>query len=89
MTRLQIRYTGHVQGVGFRATFAQAAEGFDVTGFVRNDPDGAVTAEVQGQPDALAELLAIVRERMSVNIKSETQSPMAARTDERTFAIRR
>ena len=39
---------GRVQGVGFRYTVRSLAVGFDVTGFVRNLPDGRVHLVVEG-----------------------------------------
>ncbi len=41
--------TGLVQGVWYRESMRQAAEGLDVTGWVRNRRDGSVEAVVQGQ----------------------------------------
>ena len=42
MAAKQIFYSGRVQGVGFRYTTKQLAAEFDVTGWVRNLPDGRV-----------------------------------------------
>src|SRR5688572_25537300 len=42
MAAKQVFYSGRVQGVGFRYTAKQLAAGFDVTGWVRNLPDGRV-----------------------------------------------
>jgi len=60
--RVQVFYSGRVQGVGFRYTTREAACGFEVTGFVRNLPDRRVElvaegeeAEVQGFLDAIRE----------------------------------
>jgi acylphosphatase len=39
-------YSGNVQGVGFRFTTKQIATGFEVTGWVRNLPDGRVEMRV-------------------------------------------
>jgi acylphosphatase len=49
MISLQIFYEGHVQGVGFRFTVRQIAKEFDVTGWVRNLPDGRVELQVVGE----------------------------------------
>ena len=43
-----LRFTGHVQGVGFRYTTESIASRFTVTGFVRNLPDGRVEAIAEG-----------------------------------------
>jgi len=40
--RVHVFYTGRVQGVGFRYSAREVACGFEVTGFVRNLPDGRV-----------------------------------------------
>ena len=53
--RLQIFYSGRVQGVGFRYTAKAVAQGFEVTGVVRNRADGRVELLAEG---ALAELRA-------------------------------
>lgn len=42
MVAKHIFYGGRVQGVGFRYATKQIAKGFDVTGWVRNLPDGRV-----------------------------------------------
>lgn len=41
-TSQRIIFTGRVQGVGFRYSVKQLAAGYDVTGWVRNLPDGTV-----------------------------------------------
>lgn len=46
--RLQIYYSGRVQGVGFRHEAKTVATGFDVTGVVRNLPDGRVELLAEG-----------------------------------------
>ena len=51
--RLTVLYAGHVQGVGFRYTAKTVATGFDITGLVRNRPDGQVELVVEGQTDEL------------------------------------
>ncbi len=44
-------FTGHVQGVGFRFTAQRIANRYQLTGFVRNVPDGSVEMLVQGLPE--------------------------------------
>ena len=46
--RMQIFYAGRVQGVGFRYTVKSVANGFEVTGTVRNLPDGCVELIAEG-----------------------------------------
>ena len=50
LKRLRLRFVGQVQGVGFRWTSANVARELGLTGWVRNELDGSVTAEIQGEP---------------------------------------
>lgn len=67
-----ILYTGRVQGVGFRMTAQQTAAGFDVTGYVRNTPDGRVELVAEGEPDQVDAFTDAVAERMGGHI-TDTQ----------------
>jgi len=55
--RVTVRYEGMVQGVWFRFTALRLAERFDVAGFVRNEPDGAVSLVAEGSEQDLAGLI--------------------------------
>ena len=50
---MQIFYSGCVQGVGFRYTAKTVATGFEVTGIVRNLPDGRVELIAEGAREEL------------------------------------
>jgi acylphosphatase len=67
--RRQAYYSGHVQGVGFRYTVRQLAEGFEVAGFVRNLPDGRVDVTAEGTPTELDAFMAAIADRMSGYIR--------------------
>jgi acylphosphatase len=56
-TAVQVRVSGRVQGVAFRWEAQHAAEKLGVTGWVRNEPDGSVTAHVEGEPDAVNDVV--------------------------------
>jgi acylphosphatase len=60
--RIQVLYSGRVQGVGFRYTVQRLATGFDVTGLVRNLPDGRVELVAEGAGDELDAFRKGVRE---------------------------
>ncbi len=55
-------YSGHVQGVGFRYTTKTVATGFDLTGIVRNLPDGRVQLVAEGSPQELEAFRAALRD---------------------------
>jgi acylphosphatase len=46
-----------VQGVGFRYSLQQRARSLGVAGWVRNEPDGSVTAVFEGPPDRVESLV--------------------------------
>lgn len=51
--QLRIHYSGRVQGVGFRYTAKTVATGFEITGTIRNLPDGRVELVAEGRRDEL------------------------------------
>lgn len=57
-----VRVTGRVQGVGFRHFVRERARALDLSGWVKNRPDGSVELLVSGDDDAAARLLAVVRQ---------------------------
>ncbi|GAA1835459.1 acylphosphatase [Luedemannella flava] len=61
MIRRRLVVSGEVQGVWFRDTCRRVATGAGVAGWVRNLPDGAVEAVVEGPPDGVAEVVAWAR----------------------------
>lgn len=54
--RLRLRFTGEVQGVGFRWNSTAIARELDVTGWVCNLDDGSVLMEAQGTPRQIIQL---------------------------------
>lgn len=67
---LEIFFSGHVQGVGFRYHTSQIAKGFDVTGRVRNLPDGRVHLITQGEKEEVEAFIETLKDEMSDFIKS-------------------
>ena len=51
--RVFYQFNGYVQGVGFRYRMSHLAGHFGVTGWVRNEYDGSVQAELQGLPEEI------------------------------------
>ena len=62
MTAKQVFFEGRVQGVGFRFTVKQIAKEFDVSGWVKNLPDGRVELRTQGEEDEVTDFVREIRE---------------------------
>ncbi|MFM9074987.1 MAG: acylphosphatase, partial [Bacteroidota bacterium] len=56
MQHISIRVFGRVQGVFYRASTFDVARNLNVNGFVRNEQDGSVFIEAEGDPEALEQL---------------------------------
>jgi len=88
--RLQIYYSGHVQGVGFRYTAKAVATGFDVVGTVRNLPDGRVELTAEGHRAELEEFQRAIRDAgLGPLIRDEAVTWGEARGEFRGFEISR
>lgn len=86
--RRHLFYSGRVQGVGFRYTAQRIAQGFAVTGWVRNLPDGRVEMMVEGGEEVEG-FLNRLAESMAENIDSAEQFNEAETGEFRGFEIRR
>jgi acylphosphatase len=62
MAAVQVRITGRVQGVFFRARTHERASLLGVRGWVRNEPDGSVAGHFEGPDRAVAALVAWCRQ---------------------------
>ena len=58
MKALQVRITGLVQGVGYRAWAEAAARARGLSGWVRNRRDGSVEAVIAGPDEKVSDMLA-------------------------------
>jgi acylphosphatase len=73
MIARQVFYEGRVQGVGFRYSTRRIAMGFDITGWVKNRPDGRVELLAAGMPEEVdAFLLAIQESELASFIRNQT-----------------
>lgn len=88
MQRYTVTITGKVQGVLFRDTARQVANRLSLTGFARNEPNGSVYIEVEGNETALQAFLEWCWQgsaHSQVASVEYTQHPTAGYTD---FVIR-
>lgn len=87
-SRYDIRFTGRVQGVGFRMTAQRVARDYAVAGWVRNEPDGSVRCAAEGETSELDRFVEAVQRAMAGNIQ-DTQIQRGTATGEFSeFSIR-
>ncbi len=57
MKHARIKIHGKVQGVFFRQSTKETAHDFNILGFVRNEPDGTVYIEAEGNTENLEKFI--------------------------------
>jgi acylphosphatase len=85
---MHIFYSGHVQGVGFRFTVRTVAAGYEVSGVVRNLPDGRVELVAEGDRNELEAFRAAIPDAgLAACIRREDAQWSEARGEFRGFEI--
>lgn len=85
--RRELYYSGHVQGVGFRYTACRIAQGYQVTGFVRNLSDRRVHLVVEGPSDEIDRFLDELSGKMSDFIRNVVIDRLAPSGGFQSFSI--
>jgi len=86
--RMQVFYSGRVQGVGFRYQTRQLATGYEIAGIVRNLPDGRVELVVEGTEAELKAFREAIREcGLGPMIRDELEFWSEPRNEFRGFEI--
>lgn len=67
--RKYLKIHGSVQGVGFRYRAEHAANLVGATGWVRNDPDGAVSMEIQGTEEQIDKVIIMIEKGSYISIE--------------------
>ncbi len=67
--RLHAVFRGAVQGVGFRYTAVWESRAFDVTGCVKNLPDGSVELVAEGRRDEVQKFLERIQTVFKRNVR--------------------
>jgi acylphosphatase len=86
--RREILFRGRVQGVGFRYTTRHIASRFNVTGYVKNLPDGRVQLVVEGTSDEIERFVAAIAAELDRYIADTTEDVSAATGEFQGFEIR-
>jgi acylphosphatase len=82
-----VYYTGKVQGVGFRATTAEIARAYPITGWVKNLDDGRVQLLAEGPEEAVDKFLKNVHARWKDNIDKEEIKKQEASGKYKSFDV--
>ena len=88
MIRYHFRFTGRVQGVGFRWTATRAADMLGLTGWVYNAWDGSVEMEVQGDEESIAEMVRTIDRGRFIQIDEIEKKAIPVIEDERYFDVK-
>jgi len=67
--RKRMVYHGRVQGVGFRYTAKRLANSLNLSGWVKNEYDGTVTMEVQGEENTIYRLMEGINRDIYIEIE--------------------
>ena len=86
--RYKLCFYGMVQGVGFRYTAMHAANMYRLTGYVKNEYDGSVTCEVQGDEEAIFRFVATIQSGRFIDISRIDRTTLDVEPDERAFEVR-
>ena len=88
MMTISALYEGKVQGVGFRSSVLSLAKGYELTGWVKNLPDGRVEVLASGEAAELEDFLQGIREsHLSGHIEHENVTPSAPEPGLKGFRI--
>ena len=82
--RRALRFTGTVQGVGFRWNSKAIADSLGCTGWVRNEWDGSVQMELQCTDEQVARFFS----RLHVDYAIDSSEELEVMPDEGGFVIR-
>ena len=88
MVRKHFRFTGRVQGVGFRYRAKYAANGMGITGWAKNEYDGSVEMEAQGTEEAINQMLVMINRSDYIVIDSIESEEIPLEDGERSFYVR-
>ncbi|RLD18616.1 MAG: acylphosphatase [Caldiserica bacterium] len=83
----EAKISGIVQGVGFRWYALRYAKAFDISGFVKNLPDGRVLVRAKGDEENLKQFLDILRKGPSGSVVEDVDVKWDVDVDDGEFRI--
>ena len=85
--RWHLYLSGSVQHVGLRYTALYLCRDFDLTGWVRNLPDGRVELEVQGDVSKLRQFYMLLKSQPPIRITHADITEIPLVSGERGFSV--
>jgi len=85
--RYKIVFSGRVQGVGFRFKAQYTASAYGLTGFVKNEYDGTVLMEVQGEKIAIDLFIQKLMADRYIHVSDMDKESIPVEDAERNFGI--
>lgn len=86
--RRHYSFHGRVQGVGFRYTATHIARSYGLTGWVRNEYDGSVSMEVQGDRASINRMIQMFHNDRYIRVDWVDEREIPVVEDERKFGAR-
>lgn len=76
--RKEFHFEGNVQNIGFRFEVQSHAKPLGITGYAKNNDDGSVTAELQGNLEDINRVIANLHniDRIQIDSMTEKEIPL-------------
>ncbi len=81
-------FSGYVQGVGFRYHSSYMARDLGLTGWVKNEYDGSVVMEVQGEEALIDRLIIALNNDRYIEIQNIESKTIKLDEEERNFKVK-
>ena len=88
MIRREYRFIGRVQGVGFRYRCLTIAKKLKLTGFVKNEYDYSVTAQIQGEEAVIEKMIEQLFHEPFIQIDHISYQTMNVIKNEASFEVK-
>ena len=85
--RKRIKFYGRVQGVGFRYRAEKSASIYGINGWVRNNDDGSVDMEAQGDKENIEKMIELIKRGNFIEIDLVEEKVIPLKDDEYGFKI--
>ena len=85
--RKEFHFEGNVQNIGFRFEVQNHAKPLGITGYAKNNEDGSVTAQLQGNLENINKVILSLQNIERIQIDSMTEKEIPLDYYEKDFSI--